>query len=162
MPGNRKLSYSEPHMRFVIQRVKKASVRVDGQITGSIGPGLLVLAGIASADTTADADYLIDRTLSLRIFPDSQDRMNRSLLDTGGGLLVVSQFTLYGDVRKGRRPSFDKAAPPDKARLLYDYLLAGFASRGQQVQAGVFQAAMEVELINDGPVTILCDSERLL
>ena len=145
-------------MRVVVQRVSRASVRVDGEVTGEIGQGLLVLLGVARGDNEAAAGFLVDKTLNLRIFPDEQGKMNRSLLDTGGGLLVVSQFTLYGDVRKGRRPSFDQAAPPEQARRLYEYFLSAAEAKYAGVHAGVFQASMQVELVNEGPVTILCDS----
>ena len=145
-------------MKAVIQRVSRASVTVDGAVTGAIDRGLLVLLGVGKADTEQSADYLLDKISGLRIFPDEAGKMNLSLLDIGGGLLIVSQFTLYGDCRKGRRPSFDAAAPPDHARRLYDY----FTSRAKllpiPVQNGVFQAHMDVELVNDGPVTLLIDS----
>jgi D-tyrosyl-tRNA(Tyr) deacylase len=125
---------------------------------GSIGPGILVLLGISRADTSADADYLLDKLLHLRIFPDNERKMNRSVVDAGGSLLVVSQFTLYADCRRGRRPSFDQAAPPEEAQRLYEYFLAAARRSPVPVQSGVFQAMMEVHLVNDGPVTILLDS----
>jgi D-tyrosyl-tRNA(Tyr) deacylase len=144
-------------MRVVLQRVREARVEVDGHVVGSIGPGVLALLGIAKNDTTAEADYLVDKVLGLRIFPDEQGKMNRSLSETGGGLLVVSQFTLYGDCRKGRRPSFDLAAGQEQARSLYDYFLQAARARKIPVQAGIFQALMCVHLINDGPVTLICE-----
>jgi len=149
-------------MRIVLQRVKEARVEVEGRIAGAIGPGLLALLGISRDDTRADAEYILDKTLSLRIFPDDAGKMNRSLLDRDGQLLVVSQFTLYADVRKGRRPGFDRAAGPEKARLLYEYFVDSARQRRVRVETGVFQAMMSVHLVNDGPVTILCDSERTL
>jgi D-tyrosyl-tRNA(Tyr) deacylase len=147
-------------MRVVVQRVSEARVEVDGQVAGAIGQGLVVLLGIARTDTAADAGYLADKVVGLRIFPDAEGQLNRSLVDAGGSLLVVSQFTLYGDCRKGRRPSFDLAAPPEQARQLYEQFLAAVRARQVPCQAGIFQARMKVHLVNDGPVTILCDSER--
>jgi len=146
-------------MRVVLQRVTEARVKVEGQVVGSIGPGLVALLGIARTDTRSDAEYLADKVAGLRIFPDEEGKMNRSLKDTGGSLLVVSQFTLYGDCRKGRRPSFDLAAPPEQARALYEYFLQSARARNVPVEAGVFQAMMAVHLVNDGPVTIICDSQ---
>jgi len=125
---------------------------------GSIGRGLVVLLGIARTDTPADADYLAEKILGLRIFPDEEGKMNRGLTDIGGSLLVISQFTLYGDTRKGRRPSFDQAAPPEQARGLYEYFLEAVRARAVPCQAGIFQAMMDVHLINEGPVTIICES----
>jgi D-tyrosyl-tRNA(Tyr) deacylase len=145
-------------MRLVIQRVTEARVTVDENTTGSIGAGLLVLLGIAATDTAADADYLIDKLIGLRIFPDEAGKMNRSVLEAGGGLLIVSQFTLYADCRKGRRPGFDRAAAPEQARALYNYFLDSARARPLPVESGVFQAHMQVHLVNDGPVTILIDS----
>jgi D-aminoacyl-tRNA deacylase len=145
-------------MRVVIQRVSQARVEVAAEVTGQIGAGLLVLLGIEKRDSRADADYLVDKTIGLRIFPDDQGKMNRSLADTGGALLVVSQFTLYGDCRKGRRPSFDQAAPPEQARDLYEYFVAAARTRGVNVATGVFQASMQVTLTNSGPVTLICES----
>ena len=139
-------------MRAVIQRVSSAAVHVDGQCVGSIGRGIVVLLGIARGDTHQDAEYLVDRIIHLRIFPDQQGKMNRSLMDIGGSLLVVSQFTLLGDCRRGRRPSFDRAAPPDHAKMLYEYFLE-CAAQHVPVSSGIFQAMMAVQLINDGPVT---------
>jgi D-tyrosyl-tRNA(Tyr) deacylase len=146
-------------MRVVLQRVTEARVEVEGQVVGSIGPGLVALLGIARTDTRSDAEYLADKVAGLRIFPDEEGKMNRSLKDTGGSLLVVSQFTLYGDCRKGRRPSFDLAAPPEQARALYEYFLQSARARNVPVEAGVFQTMMAVHLVNDGPVTIICDSQ---
>lgn len=145
-------------MRVVLQRVKEAHVDVAGATVGSIDRGLLVLLGVASTDRQEDADYLAEKVIHLRIFPDDAQRMNRSLLDVGGALLVVSQFTLYGDCRKGRRPSFDQAAPPDQARGLYEHFVEKLRLRNLMVQTGVFQAEMEIHLINDGPVTFVLDS----
>jgi len=144
-------------MRLLIQRVTRASVSVDGRLEAEIGPGLLVLVGIASTDSPAQADYLAEKLLNLRIFPDNEGRMNRSALDVRASLLLVSQFTLYGDCRKGRRPSFDAAAPPAQARDLYEYLLNKVRQGGLVTQSGVFQAHMAVELVNDGPVTLLLE-----
>jgi len=147
-------------MRAVVQRVSRAQVSVDGNVAGNIGHGLLVLLGIAKSDTSAEAEYLASKILGLRIFEDENRRMNLSLLETGGSALVVSQFTLYGDVRKGKRPSFDEAAPPPLARELYEHFLAQIREAGVTCETGLFQARMRVELVNDGPVTILLDSER--
>lgn len=147
-------------MRAVLQRVREARVEVDGQVVGSIGRGLVVLLGIARTDTRADAEYLADKIIGLRIFPDEAHKMNRSVVDAGGALLVISQFTLYGDTRKGRRPSFDEAAPPEQARQLYEYFLAAVRSRQIRCETGIFQAMMDVHLVNEGPVTILCESPR--
>lgn len=145
-------------MRAVLQRVREARVEVNGSVTGSIGKGLLVLLGVAREDTTRDADYLAEKVAGLRIFPDEEGKMNRSVQEAGGAVLVVSQFTLYGDTRKGRRPSFDRAAPPEQARALYEYFVQALRARGLPVETGVFQAMMQVHLINDGPVTIICES----
>jgi len=145
-------------MRFLIQRVTRASVRVAGCDESTIGKGVLVLIGIAAGDQIKDADYLADKLVNLRIFPDSEGKMNLSALDMGAELLLVSQFTLYGDCRKGRRPSFDAAAPPDKARKLYEYVVEKVKEKGLVVRTGVFQAHMDVELINDGPVTLLLET----
>ena len=146
-------------MRLLIQRVSQATVTVNGNNAGSIRTGLLVFLGIAKTDTNVDADYLAGKLLGLRIFPDEAGKMNRSVEEAGGALLIVSQFTLYGDCRKGHRPSFDQAAPPDLAQPLYEYFVEA-ARRGRvPVETGVFQAAMEVILINQGPVTILLDSK---
>lgn len=145
-------------MRLVVQRVKEAHVDVAGQTVASIAAGLLVLLGVASGDTRQDGDYLADKIIHLRIFPDQERRMNRSILEVGGSLLVVSQFTLSGDCTKGRRPSFDRAAPPVQARELYQSFVNRLASRNINVQTGVFQAEMEIHLVNDGPVTFVLDS----
>jgi D-aminoacyl-tRNA deacylase len=145
-------------MRLLIQRVSTARVTVSERTVGVIGPGLLVFLGISREDTEAEADYLVDKLLGLRIFRDDEDKMNRNIQDAGGALLIVSQFTLYGDCRRGRRPSFDRAAPPERARVLYDYFVAAAARSPVPVQCGEFQAMMEVHLVNDGPVTILIDS----
>jgi D-aminoacyl-tRNA deacylase len=145
-------------MRLVIQRVSQATVTVDQAIAGSIGTGLLVLVGIGKGDTEEDANYLLDKLLGLRIFPDENGKMNRNVHEAGGSLLIVSQFTLYADCRKGRRPSFDSAAPPDQAQALYTYFLDAARRGPVPVECGVFQASMLVELINDGPVTIWIDS----
>src|ERR1019366_4109600 len=142
-------------MRVVIQRVKQARVEVDGQVTGAIGPGLLVLLGIAKTDSQKDAEYLVEKVLGIRIFPDSDGKMNRNIGEAGGSLLVVSQFTLYGDCRKGRRPSFDLAASPQQAAGLYEYFVNTARKSAVPVQTGVFQASMQVHLVNDGPVTII-------
>ncbi|MGD0200119.1 MAG: D-aminoacyl-tRNA deacylase [Bryobacteraceae bacterium] len=147
-------------MRIVVQRVSQARVEVEGKSVGQIGAGLLVLLGVAKQDTRTDADYLADKVTGLRIFADEAGKMNRSVAETGGSLLVVSQFTLYGDCRKGRRPGFDLAAPPDQARALYEYFVEACRKRNVRVETGIFQALMAVHLTNDGPVTIILDSER--
>ena len=147
-------------MRAVIQRVSRASVTVDGELTGQIGTGFLVLLGISATDTTSDADYLVEKTIGLRIFEDSDEKMNLSIADVRGSILAVSQFTLYGDARKGRRPSFDAAARPEQARELYQYFVEKIRAAGITCETGRFQAAMQVELVNDGPVTILLDSTK--
>jgi D-tyrosyl-tRNA(Tyr) deacylase len=145
-------------MRAIVQRVTQSRVEVDGAVVGEIGPGLLVLLGVAKPDKAADAEYLADKILNLRIFADEAGKMNRSLLEANGALMVVSQFTLYGDCRKGRRPSFDAAAPPEQARSLYEHFVAAARRAGVQVETGVFQAVMAVSLVNDGPVTLLVES----
>jgi len=147
-------------MRAVVQRVSRARVTVDGEITGEIGSGSLVLLGVSAKDLEADADYLVEKVLNLRIFEDGAGKMNLSLLDVKGGLLVVSQFTLYGDTRHGRRPSFIDAAPPEQANRLYEYFVARAREQVIRVGTGRFQAMMDVELVNDGPVTIILDSEK--
>src|SRR4051812_48657222 len=148
-------------MRLVIQRVSEARVEVDGHVVGAIGLGLLALVGVAKGDAESDADYLADKLLGLRIFPDEAGKMNRSVVDVGGGLLVVSNFTLYGDTRKGKRPSFDASAAPEQARRLYEYFVARLRTGAVPVETGVFQASMSVSLVNDGPVTVICDSNIL-
>lgn len=145
-------------MRIVVQRVRQARVEVDGAVTGEIGVGLLLLIGIAKPDTESDAEYLADKVANLRIFSDDEGKMNRSVRDIGGGLLLVSQFTLYGDCRKGRRPSFDAAASPEQARRLYDYFVERCRMSGLKIETGIFQAMMSVYLENDGPVTLICES----
>ncbi|MBN2432165.1 MAG: D-tyrosyl-tRNA(Tyr) deacylase [Acidobacteria bacterium] len=148
-------------MRGVVQRVSGADVRVDGESVGRIGPGILLLLGIAADDTPADADYILKKTIELRIFPDSEGKMNRSLLDTGGELLVVSQFTLYGDCRKGRRPSYSHAMEPRAAESMYEEFMKRARQLPLRVQGGEFQAMMDVRLVNDGPVTLLLDSRKV-
>ena len=145
-------------MRALVQRVSDGSVTVDDQVVGSIGPGLLVLLGISSDDSEEDARYLVSKTVNLRIFADEQDRFNRSALETGAELLVVSQFTLYADTRKGRRPSFTRAAPPELAETLFESAVGMFRESGLKVEVGLFQAHMMVSIRNDGPVTIMLDS----
>ena len=147
-------------MRAVVQRVSEASVTVDGQPVSAIGPGLLVLLGVGKADAEADADYLADKIVNLRIFEDDAGQMNRSVLDMKGAILVVSQFTLYGDVRRGRRPGFSSAASPEEANRLYRYLVTRVAAAGLEVKEGIFRAMMDVRLVNHGPVTLLLDSTR--
>jgi D-tyrosyl-tRNA(Tyr) deacylase len=147
-------------MRAVVQRVSRARVTVDGEIKGEIELGLLVLVGVGAADTRADAEYLVEKTIGLRIFGDPEGKMNLSVAEVGGAMLVVSQFTLYGDVRHGRRPSFDTAAPPEIARQLYEYFVETVRSTGLRCQTGRFQETMQVELVNEGPVTILLDSGK--
>ena len=148
-------------MRCIIQRVSRAKVSVGNEIVGEIGRGILVLLGVAGEDSETDASYLLEKTINLRIFEDENGKMNRSLLDIKGDLLVVSQFTLYGDARKGRRPFFGKAAAPVKAEQLYQFFVGAARRQIGKVETGKFQAMMQVELINDGPVTILLDSEKL-
>lgn len=147
-------------MRVVVQRVSEARVEVEAQVVGQIGAGLLVLLGIAKPDTRADADWLADKITGLRIFEDQAGKLNRGVPEAGGSLLVVSQFTLYADCRKGRRPSFDAAADPQQARSLYEYFVEACRGRGVRVETGVFQASMTVHLVNEGPVTVIIDSER--
>jgi D-aminoacyl-tRNA deacylase len=148
-------------MRTVVQRVTRASVTVDGEAVGEIGDGLVVLLGIARDDTEQDATYLVDKICSLRIFDDNEGRMNASVNDIGGGVLLVSQFTLYGDVRRGLRPSWIEAAPPEVAEPLYDFFVKQVRANVKNVATGTFRAMMKVELVNDGPVTILLDSKRV-
>ncbi|MBU1571080.1 MAG: D-tyrosyl-tRNA(Tyr) deacylase [Proteobacteria bacterium] len=145
-------------MRAVVQRVKESSVSVDGKIIGKIGAGLLVLIGIAKKDTISDIDFIADKILNLRIFEDENKKMNRSVLDIGGEILVVSQFTLLGDCRKGRRPSFIDAAEPEKANELYEKFVEKIRGRGVKVKTGIFRAMMDVSLVNDGPVTLIVES----
>ena len=150
----------ESQMRAVIQRVEKASVSVEGEIKGQIGTGFLALIGVEEGDGDADFRYIADKVPNLRVFEDEQGKMNRSLLDVGGELLAVSQFTLLGDARGGRRPSFITAARPETADPMYERLVADWRARGIRVETGVFGAHMKVSLVNDGPVTILLDSRR--
>ncbi len=148
-------------MRAVVQRVTRAEVRVDGEVTGRIGPGLCVLVGAGKGDVDDDVTYTVDKIANLRVFEDEQGKMNRSLLETGGAALVVSQFTLYGDARKGRRPSFTDALEPEEARRRYQQVVDGLRAAGvAQVETGRFAAMMEVDLVNWGPVTILLDSRK--
>jgi D-aminoacyl-tRNA deacylase len=147
-------------MRAVVQRVSSASVAVEGRVVGQIGPGLLVLLGVAAGDAATDADYLAEKIAGLRIFEDAAGKMNLSVIDVGGAVLAVSQFTLYGDVRRGKRPSFDDAARPERARELYEYFVAQIEQRGLRCETGQFQAMMSVSLVNEGPVTILLDSSK--
>lgn len=147
-------------MRAVVQRVSRAKVTVEDEVIGEIGDGLVVLLGVSSNDSESDADYLVEKIVNLRIFTDADGKMNCSLLENGGGLLVVSQFTLYGDTRRGRRPSFIDAASPVDADRLYEYFVSESQKRIDRVQTGRFQAMMDVELVNDGPVTIILDSEK--
>lgn len=149
-------------MRAVIQRVTRASVAVDGRVAGEIGAGLLVLLGVSRTDNPEAAAYLAEKIANLRIFSDQAGKMNLSLLGMGGSAMVVSQFTLYGDARGGRRPSFIQAAPPEEASRLYEEFVRSMRSLGVPVETGVFQAHMQVELVNDGPVTILLDSEKTI
>jgi len=148
-------------MRLVIQRVKEAQVTVKDEIVGEIGKGLLVFLGVGREDTEADVDYLVEKVVHLRIFSDEGEKFNLSLIDTGGALLVVSQFTLWGDCRKGRRPSFTESAPPLTAQPLYDLFIDKARQKGIPVACGRFQEMMDVHLINDGPVTFILDSKKL-
>ena len=145
-------------MRAVVQRVSSASVSVEGAVVAHIGAGLVVLAAVGREDTDADANYIVDKTVRLRVFPDAEGRFDRSVFDVGGSLLVVSQFTLYGDVRRGRRPSFVEAAPPAEAEERFASLVERFREAGVPVETGRFQAMMDVALVNDGPVTLVLDS----
>ncbi len=147
-------------MRAVVQRVSSAEVCVDGRVLGSIGRGLVVLLAVGGADDERDAAYLANKTLNLRVFEDAEGKMNRSVRDVGGGLLVISQFTLYGDCRKGNRPSFVDAAPPQEAERLYRAFLEEVGKPGLQLASGRFQAMMDVSLVNQGPVTVLLDSKK--
>lgn len=148
-------------MRAVVQRVSRASVVVEERVVGEIGSGVLVLLGVSEIDGENDADYLAEKIFGLRIFEDADGKMNRSLSDIGGAVLAVSQFTLYGDVRRGKRPSFDAAARPERARELYERFVAEIRRRGLRCETGQFQAMMSVSLMNEGPVTILLDSSKL-
>jgi D-aminoacyl-tRNA deacylase len=147
-------------MRAVLQRVSKANVAVDGRVTGEIGAGLVVLLAVGREDTPATAASMAEKVVNLRIFNDDQGKMNRSLLEVGGSVLAISQFTLYGDARGQRRPSFLQAAPPEQGKALYEEFVHALKAFGVRVETGVFQAHMAVELVNDGPVTILLDSEK--
>jgi D-tyrosyl-tRNA(Tyr) deacylase len=147
-------------MRAVVQRVSRAQVAVNGEITGQIGLGLLVLLGVGRDDANTDATYLVEKIAGLRVFEDAQGKMNLSVQDVGGSVLAVSQFTLYGDVRRGKRPSFDAAAPPEKARQLYEFFVEQIRATGLRCETGRFQEMMQVELVNEGPVTILLDSAK--
>jgi D-tyrosyl-tRNA(Tyr) deacylase len=148
-------------MRAIVQRVSRAQVCVNGEVTGQIGLGLLVLLGVGRDDGEADAIYLAEKIVGLRVFEDDAGKMNRNAQDVGGSVLAVSQFTLYGDVRRGKRPSFDAAAPPEKARELYEFFVEKIRATGLRCETGRFQAEMKVELVNEGPVTILLDSAKL-
>lgn len=148
-------------VRAVVQRVAEASVRVEDELVGRIGEGLAVLLGVGTGDTESDAEQLAERVLNLRVFPDAAGQMNHSVKDVGGGLLVVSQFTLYADARKGRRPSYIQAAPPEEANRLYEHFVARLRPSGLEIATGVFRAMMDVALVNRGPVTILLDSRKL-
>jgi D-tyrosyl-tRNA(Tyr) deacylase len=148
-------------MRAVVQRVSRASVAVEGHVVGEIGPGLLVLLGVSVSDAEADADYLAEKIAGLRIFEDRDGKMNCNVADVGGAVLTVSQFTLYGDVRRGKRPSFDDAARPERARELYEYFVAQIRQGGLRCETGQFQTMMSVSLVNQGPVTVLLDSSKL-
>ncbi len=147
-------------MRAVVQRVSRAKVEVNGEVTGEIGLGLLILLGVGREDTEADAIYLAEKIAGLRVFEDDAGKMNLALADVGGSVLAVSQFTLYGDVRRGKRPSFDAAAPPEKARELYEFFVGRIRAAGIRCETGRFQEMMKVELVNEGPVTILLDSGK--
>ena len=148
-------------MRLVIQRVLESSVSVDGKVVGSIGKGFMVLCGVEDGDTQEDLRYCVEKTAGLRIFEDDAGKMNRSILDVGGEILVVSQFTLHGDARHGRRPSFSTAARPELAVPMYEAYCKGLREKGIHVETGIFQADMKVSLVNDGPVTLLLDSRRI-
>ncbi len=147
-------------MRAVVQRVTRASVQVDGQTIGAIEHGLLVLLGVGHEDTEADADYLAEKISGLRIFEDVDGKMNLSVVDAGGAVLAISQFTLFGDVRRGKRPSFDAAARPEQAEILYEYFVSRVQAAGVRCETGKFRSMMDVELVNAGPVTILLDSKK--
>lgn len=147
-------------MRAVVQRVSEGSVSVEGRVVGRVGRGLVVLLGVGAGDTEKDAELLAEKVVNLRLFPDEAGIMNRSVLDVGGGLLVVSQFTLYGDARRGRRPSYVAAAAPEEANRLYEHFVARVRPSGLPVATGIFRAMMDVSLVNQGPVTLLLDSRR--
>ncbi|OPX43496.1 D-tyrosyl-tRNA(Tyr) deacylase [Ruminiclostridium hungatei] len=147
-------------MRAVVQRVTKSKVTVEGSVAGEINKGFMVLLGVGREDSASDVDYLAEKIVNLRIFEDSNGKMNLSLIDVGGELLVVSQFTLYGDCRKGRRPGYDKAARPEEAKALYEAFVEKCRGCGVKVETGIFQAHMLVDICNDGPVTLLLDSKR--
>ena len=147
-------------MRAVIQRVRRCRVTVESRTTGEIGSGLLVLLGVGKSDTEAAADYLVEKVLGLRIFEDDTEKMNLSVQDKKGEVLIISEFTLYGDTRRGKRPSFDAAARPEEARRLYEYFVEKIRATGLRCETGQFQAVMEIELVNSGPVTILLDSDK--
>lgn len=147
-------------MRCVVQRVTRASVTVDGETVGAVGPGLMVLIGVSAEDTENDLKYMADKVPNLRIFDDGNGVMNRSVTDVGGGILAVSQFTLYGDARGGRRPSYIQAAKPEAANAMYEKLVEAWQAKGLHVETGRFRTEMQVELVNDGPVTILLDSRK--
>ncbi len=157
---NYELNLGGISMRAVVQRVTEASVTVEGETVGSVGPGLMVLIGVADGDTDRDLKYITDKVMNLRIFDDENGVMNRSVLDTGGSILAVSQFTLYGDARGGRRPSYIRAAGPEAANALYEQAVTAWRAKGIHVETGRFRTEMKVSLINDGPVTILLDSEK--
>ena len=148
-------------MRCVVQRVSEASVAVNGETVGAVGPGLMVLIGVSTEDTDADLKYMTEKVPNLRIFDDENGVMNRSVLDAGGGILAVSQFTLYGDARGGRRPSYIRAAKPEEANTMYERLVEAWRAKGIHVETGIFRTDMKVSLVNDGPVTILLDSEKV-
>ena len=148
-------------MRAVVQRVSRASVKVESETVGQIEAGLLVLLGVGQDDAESDADYLVDKITGLRVFEDADGKMNRSVIDEGGAILAVSQFTLFGDVRRGKRPSFDAAARPEQAKKLYEYFVEKVRAVGVRCETGTFQAMMKVELANEGPVTIMVDSRKL-
>jgi D-aminoacyl-tRNA deacylase len=148
-------------MRAVVQRVSRATVKVDGNVVGQINAGLLVLLGIGQDDSESDADYLAEKITGLRIFEDPDGKMNLSVTDAGGAVLAVSQFTLFGDVRRGKRPSFDAAARPELAKRIYEYFVERVRAAGVRCETGTFQAMMQVELINEGPVTIMLDSRKV-
>jgi D-tyrosyl-tRNA(Tyr) deacylase len=147
-------------MRAVVQRVSRAQVTVNSELVGKIGPGLLILLGVGRDDTNADATYLVEKISGLRVFEDAHGKMNLNVQEIGGSILAVSQFTLYGDVRRGKRPSFDAAAPPEKARQLYEFFVEQVRAAGLRCETGRFQEMVQVELVNEGPVTILLDSGK--